>query len=328
MRRLLVIFALALLAASCSSSDVLATVNGVDITKDELLRVDPGWEDPRSYTPTESARTIGGENVNLASADSVGGALRQSVVQLVTFEATVQAAETQFGVFADEEAIAARLQDPPRRYASLIDPAFMADGANDDVRRRNAEMTILQDEITPMLIADQLGGYDAWLADRPETVSSVCLRFIVVATAEDGDVVVDRLETGDDFAVVAEETSLDQSAPGGYLLNPDGSCGATEFALVTQNQVVGLAVMAAEVGQPAGPIDIGGSFVVLMVEERIEPSSAADLQANAMEYVDLSVASTIWAGWSSQVVAEADVEVSPQLGTWSAAGLGIVPPSS
>lgn len=324
-RRLLAIFAVALLAASCSSSDVLATVNGERITKDDLFGLDPDWEDPASYVPDAPADAIPGAEAPAEAIDSKGGALRQSVFQLVLFEAIVQAAEDQFGFSVDEAEIAARMDDPPARYASLLNPAFMVDGTNDEIRRRIAEETLLLDLVAPAVIAEEEGGYEAWLTARPETVTKVCLRYNIVGSSDEASAVIDRLEAGEDFATVFAETSLDQSSPGGYLLNADGTCAASLSALT---EVITEAIAAAELNEPIGPIDLTGNFAVLRVDERISPASAAVLAASPMDYLDASQARIVFEAWSSQALAAADIEVSPALGQWSSAALGIIPPSS
>jgi hypothetical protein len=46
-----------------------------------------------------------------------------------------------------------------------------------------------------------------------------------------------------------------------------------------------------------------------------------------MQYLALDIASNSYYSWASDVVREADIEVSPVLGTWSSVGFGISPPS-
>ncbi|MDJ0664324.1 MAG: hypothetical protein QNJ75_07170 [Acidimicrobiia bacterium] len=320
-RRLLVIAALALLAASCSFSDVLATVNGVEITEDDLLSVDPDWEDPANY-PLPAPR-LDATGAEIAAPETRGSALRQSVFELVQFAAIQQTAEEQFGIVIDDAAVQERMSDPPLRWAGVLDPALMADGANDEVRRLIAEETLIADAVVPEVLAAAEGGYDAWLENRPETVTKVCLRFLITASAEEGEAAIERINAGEDFGDVADDVSLDQSSPGGFLLNPAGECSA---ALSELNDVATNAIAGVDEGVPVGPIDVGGGFAVLMIDELLLPASAAELEAAPLDYLDPGQVRILFSAWSSRAVREADVWVSPTLGTWSPDALGIIPP--
>ncbi|MDJ0953116.1 MAG: hypothetical protein QNJ81_05515 [Acidimicrobiia bacterium] len=300
-RRLLPVLAIALLAASCSTSEVLATVNGVDITEQDLYQVYPEWE----------------ESTNLSGED-----LRQAVSNLVVFEAIGQAAEDQYGVVLDDAAIAERMENPPDRYATILVPELMTGTANDEIRRLNAVQSLLTDAIGPQLFAADLGGYDGWLESRPETVARVCMRYILVATTEDAANAIDRLNAGEDFAVVVAEVSLDQSAPDGLLVNDEGSC---LISLALFNDTIVVAAIDAELGEPIGPVPIGTSYAVLRFEDRVLPTPA-ELAADPMEWADPAPINATYSGWTSDVLREADISVSPVLGRWSSAGFGIEPP--
>ena len=75
-RRFLVIVPIALLAASCSSADTLATVNGSEITREDLKALRPSYLD-----------------VSSLNAEQV----RQDLTLLIVLEAVQTAAEEQFG---------------------------------------------------------------------------------------------------------------------------------------------------------------------------------------------------------------------------------------
>ena len=214
-RRLLVIPALALLAASCSSTDVLATVNGAEITKDDLLVVDSAWEDPATY-PLSVPR-VDATGIETPDPQTRGEALRVSVFELVQAEAIKQTAQDQFGIAIDSAAIQARMDNPPTRWAGVLDPALMIDGTNDEVRRRIAEQTLIADAIAPAVIAAAEGGYAGWLENRPDTVTKVCLRYLISASEDDGAAAIDRINAcGKLFRRLPLRFSA-RNAFGGYL---------------------------------------------------------------------------------------------------------------
>ncbi len=300
-RRLLPVFAIALLAASCSTSDVLATVNGVNITEEDLLEVYPDWEDPAN---------LGGED------------LRQAVSNLVTFEAITQAAEEQYGLVLDETEIADRILNPPDRYATILVPELMTGSATDGILRLNAIQSLLVDSIGPQLFADNVGGYGEWLETRPETVARVCMRFILVATTDEAADVIDRLNAGESFADLVPEVSLDQSAPDGRLVDSEGNC-LISLALFTDTIVT--AAIEAELNEPIGPVPIGTNYAVLQFEDRVLPT-VDELQTDPMEWADPAPINAAYSGWTSDALRDADVSVSPTLGRWSSIGFGIEPP--
>lgn len=302
-RRLLVVFAVALLAASCSSSDTLATVNGEAITKDDLIALRSLYEDAASAT--------------------TGEALREDVSRLIVLETSLQAAAEDFGLIIEDEAIEARLTNPPARYAAVFPPDEIADESNAVTMRNRAIVSILIDTAGSALAVEEAGGYDALLTTRPDRVAQVCVRHIAVATVEEGEAVLARLLAGEDFQEVAAQVSLDQATPGGLIGSEDGNC--LEWVSAVGEEFAILAA-TAELDVPVGPVFNGSGFSVIRVEDRVMPASVADLAANPMDYLDPGIATNSYSAWVSDAVRDADIEVSPTLGRWSADGFGIAPP--
>lgn len=300
-RRLLVVFALALLASSCGSPDVLATVNGEEITKDDLYTLRPAYEGD-----------LGGIS---------GESVREDVSGLIVLAATLQAAEADYGLVVDEAMIADRLNDPPQRYAAIL----AADQGGTDLTRRNrAIVTLLIDGVGPALIEERDGGFAELLESRPAIATKSCVRHIAVDTLEEANEALARLEAGEDFVELAAELSIDQMSPEGLIVGADGNCLTWLSAI--GDEFANLAA-TAELNEPAGPVFSAGGYSVIRVEDRVAPASAAELAADPMEYLELGVASTLYSGWASEVVRNADVSVSPVLGRWSSAGFGISPPT-
>lgn len=293
-RRLLAVLAVATLAASCSSADTLATVNGEEITKADLYAIYPEYE--------------GGDGVT-------GEDLRAAVGILIAQEIVAQGAERDYGFVVDDEAISERLSDPPARYASILDPDLMVDGSNEEERRSIAGNTLILDAVAPTALAESLGGYEAMLNDRPDMVTQVCLRFIQVATDEEAEDVLDRLDSGEDFAALADELSLAAAYSGGLLVDEVGEC------LVSVSIFGGdltTSVIAADVGEPFGPVPLGDTAGILKVEERVAPASAEELASAPMDFIDISFANEAMSTWRSTLSTQAEIDVAPSLGYWSA----------
>lgn len=298
-RRLLVVLAVALLAASCSSSETLAMVNGAAITRNDLIAMDAAYEDPLGVKT--------GEN------------LRQDVTSLIAFEAALQSAEDDYGLVIDDAAIAERIANPPEHWTSVMDTT----GADTYSAQHLATITLVADAVVPELVAEEYGGWPAVLESHPDLVAKVCVRHISLASEAEAEDVLARLLAGEDFIALAAELSQDQVSQDGLLVDTDGTC-LTSYASLAPEFAV--ATATAELNTPTGPVPLWGGYSVFRVEERVMPSSVEELAAAPMHYLDLSQAGTYYAGWVSDELRVADVEVSSALGTWSSDGLAILPP--
>lgn len=302
-RRLLFLIPIALLAASCSSADTLATVNGNTILRQDLRALRP------SYTE--------GSSLN---AEQV----RQDLTLLIVLEAVSSAAEEQFGYVMTEADIAERLTNPPTRYSAVIAPPDQFADVTSQAIRASAIQSLVRDAVVPELAKEESGGYATLIAERPEEVTRSCVRHISTATPEEAEAVLERLQAGEDFAALAAEVSLDQQNPGGLLATSDGDC------LVWLTRVgLDFARLAATapLNEPVGPVGSDNNdWSVIVVEERLAPASLADLEADAMEYFDPDYVSALYTPWLNDAVREATIDVSPTVGRWSEAGIGIAPP--
>jgi parvulin-like peptidyl-prolyl isomerase len=301
-RRLLAILAVALLASSCASN-TLATVDGAEITKDDLYKLYPDYQ-------------------NATVADFTGEQLRQSVTDLVILEASIQGAKAEFGVEVSDAEVAERLANPPQRYASMLAPDATVEGTT-EVQRQRAVVTLLLDKIAPQLALREWGSWAAMLDSDPEFVTRACVRHINVATEEEANDVLTRLQNGEDFVTLVGELSQDTSSVDGLLVGNDGDCLTSWAALDADLAHV---IATAELNVPVGPYPFGSGYSVLRIEDRVMPT-VDELTADPMQYLDLNVASNYYYTWASDLIRAADIEVSPELGTWSSAGFGITPPS-
>lgn len=301
-RRLLAILAIVLLATSCSSSNTLATVNGTEITKDDLYSIYPDYE-------------------NATVTDFTGEQLRQAVTDLIVLETSLQAASDEFAVSIDDAKIAERLVNPPKRYVSLLAQDGAGEGTT-GVQRQRAVVSLLLDEVSPLLVEAGLDGWAGVLESHPEYVTRACVRHINVATEDEANQVLARLDDGEDFAALAGELSQDTASEGGLLVGGDGDCLSS---WATLDEDLARMVSTAEMNVPLGPVQFGSGYSVIRIEDRAEPT-VDELNADPMQYLDLNIATDYYYSWASDVLRTTDIEVSPALGTWSSVGFGISPP--
>jgi parvulin-like peptidyl-prolyl isomerase len=182
---------------------------------------------------------------------------------------------------------------------------------------------LIRDAVVPELAAMEPGGFEAMLTQTPQDVTRVCVRHIATASVGEATQVLERLQAGEDFEAVAAEVSLDQVSPGGLITNDDGDCliwvgrAGEDFAYLAAT---------APLNEPAGPVASGDGWDVIEVVDRKGPASLAELEADPMEFLAPDLISALYTPWANDSVREASIDVSPTVGRWSEAGIGIAPP--
>ncbi len=301
-RRLLYVLPALLVAASCSLADTLAAVNDEPITRDDVTALRESYED-----------------VAAVSAET----LRSDLTLLILVHAVEDAAQEQFGYELTDNTVEERMTNPPPRYASVIAPADEFLDITESAITTSAKQTLLRDAVVPELAKTESGGFDVLLEQRPQDVTRTCVRHITVPTVEDAEAVLARLQGGEDFQGVAAEVSLDQSTPGGLIQTAAGECMVWLSGAGAE-----LANLAATVplNTPAGPVPAQGQWEVIIVEDRIGPTTVEELDADPMRFLDPDYINRLYTPWLNEVVRDADIDVSPTVGRWSEAGIGIVAP--
>lgn len=301
-RRLLAIFALALLTAACSSADTLATVNDREITKDDLFQLRDSYS---------GDSTLGSETV------------RSDLSILIVMEALTDAAEDQYGYILTEDAVAERLANPPERYARQIVPSEQFADFTEQAVRVSAVQSLIRDAVAPKLAEEETGGWESLINQRPEEVTRSCVRHISTTTEQEALDVLARLEAGEDFAQLAAEVSLDQASPGGLIANAEGECLVW---LTRAGEDLSRLAALAPLNTPSGPVVSDDQWNVIVVEDRMAPADAAALASDPMEWLDPDLISALYTPWLNDAVRNSDIDVSPTVGRWSDAGIGIAPP--
>jgi parvulin-like peptidyl-prolyl isomerase len=118
-------------------------------------------------------------------------------------------------------------------------------------------------EYREMIEAEVLGNKvsDGFVRAAPEAADQVRIRLIQVGAREDAEKVVERLNAGEDFAVVAEEMSSDTTTK-----DQGGEKGWV--TLEQLDDAYAAKVFAMDVGQRSDPLEGEGGFVIVEVEEK------------------------------------------------------------
>ncbi|MGD2051320.1 MAG: peptidylprolyl isomerase [Acidimicrobiia bacterium] len=301
-RLVLAVAAVALLAVGCSSSsESLATVNGTTITRSDLVQLRPSYEDP--------------ESVDVAT-------MRTDLTALIVLQAVRDAADSQFGIVLTDTDIDERVTNPPPRYAGVLVPPDPAADMGEFALRADAVNTLLIDAVVPRLLNLDTETVTAMMETNPEQFAKVCVRHISVATEEEANDVMDRLANGEDFLDLVAEVSTDATSVGG-LISSDGTC---PVSLANAPTEMTSAILDAPLDEPVGPVESSGEWHILLVEQRDMPGSVQDFIDDPLTWLDWSFTTTVYADWFNAAVTDADISLSPTVGTWSPAASGIVPP--
>jgi parvulin-like peptidyl-prolyl isomerase len=301
-RLLLIVAATALAASACSSSDSLATVNGTDITRDDLVRLRPSYDDAPSV---DSER------------------MRTDLTTLIVLRAVQDTATEQFGLAFTEEDIDERLANPPARYAALLASPTAADDLGEYAIRADALNTLLRDTVVPNLLDLDPARIETLLESSPQELAKVCVRHIAVETFEEAQEVMERLDSGEDFLDLVDEVSLDTMSPGG-LVSSDGTC---PISIASAGIDFSTLAARAPLNEPTGPVEANELWHVIIVEERLLPASAQEFIDDPLEWLDGSFVTSLYSEWFNAAILDADIDVSPTVGVWSGAANGITPPS-
>jgi len=305
-RRLtLLLAALAVLAVGCTNPESAATVNDDTIAASLVY--------PLAGIDAERDRV---------SADEFRGSLTLLIIQ----SALLQAAADDYGLnsLSDQATLDAYLQNAPQAEFQAIQGAVNA-GVEEGRDAEAAASYIVTQQVISTTVKDAILHDDLFLAsvyaETPEFLVSVCASHILVATAEEAQLVLDRIASGEDFATVATEVSLDTQSPGGAL-----PCPSSPYLL---GPAFGAAVAGAPVGEVSGPIETQFGYHVVLVDSREEPSSYEELQADPGLYMPPQLVDSEYGIWLDDALDRALITVRSQIGTWIPAADGIsAPPAS
>jgi parvulin-like peptidyl-prolyl isomerase len=295
---LLVLAALVLAACGGGSNATVATVNGEDVTLGEIeALIDPGEE-------TTIAKDV--------FARFLGFDIQQRIV--------LSAAEGELGIVIAEDDIAAEADAifEEANVEGVSREEFLAsNGITEELLAKLAHQQLLDTQIREMFAAEteeptqeEIDGVIT------ESEALYCSSHILVATEEEANDVLDRIEGGEEFADLAAELSTDtgSGAQGGDLGCTSPDQYVTEFAD---------ALVAAEVGVPTAPVETEFGFHIILLGEDVVPTNE-----EIIEQLRTTSIGTATNEWFSEQVENAEVTVDESYGTWEASPVPqVVPPT-
>ena len=287
-RLILLVAALAVITAACSSSsEIVATVGEVDVTRSDiegLVRVD--------------------------ADDISSGEFASFLGVFIQWEAFEQAANDDFGIAPTDDQVQLRLDQLIAEFGSgaTLDDYLEAVNASEQGIRKYANQLVIQDEIEQRLTSSFVEATEAEAAAKiardPLGWTEVCAAHILVETPEEADAVMARLSDGEDFAAVAANVSIDpgSGANGGDLGCRSPSSYVPEFAD---------APMTAEIGVPTDPVVSDYGSHIILVESR----TTADT-SEVLAYLNSAAERSVVEEWFLSVISASNVTVEPEFGEW------------
>lgn len=309
-RRLAVVVAvLAVLVVACSGEtrDPVASIDGVVVPLADIVAL-------RSDYP---------DDVDAVMTDTVE--FRQDLSRVMLEEVNAQAAADDFGIVLTDDDIVERRNNPPDRYAGLLaqmgfDPFTQASADN------VAALSLYIDRVATERLNSEEGLVEQVVGSAPELLTSACVRHILVSTEEEAESVLGRLDAGEDFGEVALDVSIDTaSAQQGGLLGPPDDClqPLSQFVPDFAN-----AAVTAPIGQAVGPVPSQFGLHIILVDERTDPPTEADVAADPFAYIDPGTLQSFWAEWVQEAMAEKDIVVNVLIGMWSPETFEVLPPDA
>jgi parvulin-like peptidyl-prolyl isomerase len=295
---LLVIAALALTACGSGGSGggVAATVNGEDITVAdvEALIVGDGSEIPKADF-----------------AGALGFLVQQQIV--------ADAAETELGIVIPEDDITAEATALFEESANgqTREEFLEAQQITEELLHKFAHSQLLVGEISESLQADVEAPTQE---EIDSTISAAeanyCASHILVASEQEANDVLARIEAGEDFAALAAELSTDtgSGAQGGDL-----GCATPDV----YDPAFAAALTAAEVDVPTDPVESQFGFHVILLRDDELPT-----EEEAVETLTATAANEALNTWFTDQFEAAEVTVDETYGTWqSTPQPQVVPPA-
>ncbi|GBE24306.1 MAG TPA: hypothetical protein ENG98_03845 [Actinobacteria bacterium] len=303
-RLLLLAGAIALVAAACSSTTrVLATVDGQDVTYDDLNAL------------------LTGEQTTVLNSET----MRQDLATFIIQSIIIREAEALAGRSIPDEEVAEFVANPPFEYEATIrniesDPRF-----SDLAVARQARLLISRQIVAESQIeGDETFVADIWNNNR--TVLYVgCVRQIRTETEAEARAAYERIVGGEDFIAVAEEVSLDTQLGGNFLPDDNGQCPRPLSGFLSEFSD---AAMNAEVGVVTEPVGTDAGFHLILVETRFGPESFEAWAADPLSFVTPGQIGDVFVPWYNDRLREAEITVDEAIGTWSPVGIGITPPEN
>jgi parvulin-like peptidyl-prolyl isomerase len=300
-------------ATACSSGPtVAATVGGTEISAADV---------DQAYARRAESPAMASE---LATESDVNPELQAAVLTtLIRTEILRQAAEDRGVEVSDEEISEQRntlIESAGGQEA--LDQAMADNNVSDEELEENLRDQAIQAEISRDLASEVSDEQvRAAFTEDPQGQygEKVEVRHILTETEEQAQEAIDRIESGEDFAQVAQEMSQDQGSA-----QQGGELGA-----VTRGSTVpefDEAAFNAEEGELVGPVETEFGFHVLEVTGTVAASEFPAVEDDIRSQLETTAQGQAFNGYITRFIEGLEIEVDPAYGTWDGQSVSVIPP--
>lgn len=299
---LLVALAVVLTACAGGSNTVVATVNGTDVTVDDVRALRPDTEAVATEQFTSDLQLL------------VVNELVRTGAEVLGITVTADEIATELAVIIEQ------IEAPnPSTGETTTWEQFMEDQNLSDVIVDLAiEQQVLNEELVAYFsetIEVSEEEIEAQFNIEQQSRSEVCASHILLEDEETAnEVLALALADGADFAALAVEHSTDPAGPNGGVLG----CASP----ATYVPEFGIATLEAELNVPYGPVQSQFGYHIILVTAREIPV-LEDIREELAETVRVGAANGAVTDWFVDLVNGAEVTIAPEYGTWEDTGSGV-----
>jgi len=296
---------LSVLVAACGGggTQVAATVNGVEITVDDVTAL-----------------------IQTADASIETTVFRTQLNNEIVWRAVQGAAEEQFGISATEEEVSEQYElfkTQLEANAATYEEALEANAITDLRVRQAAEQELVITDLREALsesapeVSDE--EIEVEFTTNDNQYRNACIKHILVETEEEAQTVKLRLDDGEDFATVAGEVSIEPQAA-----QTGGDLGCSNLARYVPEFSDG--AEAVGVGVVSDPVESDFGWHVILVDSMDDDET---VKSTIREQLAVTVEQNYFQEWITGVLTDAEVTVDEQYGSWATDPQpGIVPPTT
>jgi parvulin-like peptidyl-prolyl isomerase len=310
---------LGLLAAACGGSaetSVAATVGDTEIT---VAEVDEAYEQ-RAAASGVASELAGDESGTVEENLKIG-----VLTNLIRSEVLRRAAEDQ-GVEVTDEDVASQREELLSEVGGqeALDELLAQNNVSEEELESNLRDQAITDAIAARL-ADDVSDEEVEQAFEDDAQNQygekVEVRHILTETRAQARDAIERIESGESFADVAQDVSIDTASAqnGGELGEIPEGATVPEFEE---------AAFGAEPGEIVGPVKSQFGFHVIEVTDRVAAPELSDVSGQIRDDLETAAGGEAFTAYINEFVAGLDISVDEQYGTWDDATVSVVPPGA
>lgn len=244
------------------------------------------------------------------------GETARSLMLIIVHDEFLAGSQAQFGIAPSPAAVAEAFDRRTAAFGDEIEEQLAAMGVTTTRVMFESELDVLRTLVEAELVRTESPGFDIDRAYRTYLMNhaTVCLKIIRLAEPDDFEEAQGRIESGEDFADVAAEMSIDPNVtrPEGEVgSGGDYGCGAPAANLPE----IANASLDASLGRPTGPFETASGSHLLLVYEREEPRFD-EVRDEAVELAIVDQGPDLFTQWGARLLQAAEVVIDESYGVW------------